>query len=104
MSADHTNDGAFKNSWCMAACERQMEVEILWFFEDFSGETAVIDGNGEVQKINRVRSVFNFPSEGSKGIHGLLKLVPIGSVSSRVISRGAPDGKRIINVSSVEQK
>ena len=49
---DHTNDCAFKNSGCVAACERQIEVEILWFFEDFSSKTAVINGDGEVHEIN----------------------------------------------------
>ena len=47
--------------------------------------------------------IFNFPSEGAKGVHSLLKLVPVGSVGSGV-SRGTPNGKGIANVPSAEWK
>ena len=81
---DHTYNGAFDYAWCMAAREGQVEVEVLRFFEDLSGETARFNGDCEVHEVNRGRAIFKV-REPKVFIDCLKRDRVVGSVAVSVV-------------------
>ena len=77
---NQTKDDTFHHSWGMIGGRHDILVEVELLLEGLSGDAAVSNGNGKVEKVDRVGGSFEFPSQDSKVVGFGFEIGPDGII------------------------